>query len=198
MTRQRRGARSGAARRGQGERGGATVAVLALVAVGLLVIAGARHLGGRVSERYRCQGDAVRALGDGAGPCQEVAAVAFAPPAAPDGDGAGGPASAGPGDPAASGGADVATPGAAGDTPPVPGTADGQGGPSPLEGCTDEAACEYQFTGEVADGEYYWPIGYDVTVTDDEVIVTIGVELVPDWDVSPDQLEDAQRIAEEG
>ena len=51
-----------------GERGSAVVAVLILLAATLLVVVGARYFGGAAAEQFRCQGDAVRAIGSGSAP----------------------------------------------------------------------------------------------------------------------------------
>ncbi|HLU67108.1 MAG TPA: hypothetical protein VKZ63_12580, partial [Kofleriaceae bacterium] len=50
-----------------GQAGGAAVGALCLVAAALLVTVGARRLGDRADERYRCQGDAVFSIGTGQG-----------------------------------------------------------------------------------------------------------------------------------
>jgi len=50
------------------ERGSAVVAVLILLAATLLVVVGARYFGGSAAEQFRCQGDAVLAIGSGSAP----------------------------------------------------------------------------------------------------------------------------------
>jgi hypothetical protein len=52
--------------RSRDERGSAVVAVLVLVAITLLVVAGVRIFGARVEAKLRCQGEAVAAIGSGA------------------------------------------------------------------------------------------------------------------------------------
>ena len=53
---------------GRDERGSAVVAVLILLSATLLVVVGARLFGGAAALQFRCEGDAVRAIGSGSAP----------------------------------------------------------------------------------------------------------------------------------